>query len=124
MPEVITKVIYKPDPQSTEEYLVIVDHDQYKKWKEGDTTIALSAVVDSFQVFYSNQGNQGLLGKPSKQQLDTVFGTHKDDDVVLAILQKGKPQASEGIANSNFGTTNVARGSIGVSTRGKGNTGI
>ncbi|KAF7432864.1 hypothetical protein PC9H_004808 [Pleurotus ostreatus] len=113
MPEVITKVIYKPDPQSTEEYLVIVDHDQYKKWKEG-----------AFQVFYSNQGNQGLLGKPSKQQLDTVFGTHKDDDVVLAILQKGKPQASEGIANSNFGTTNVARGSIGVSTRGKGNTGI
>lgn len=28
MPEAITKVIYKPDPQSTEEYLVIVDHDQ------------------------------------------------------------------------------------------------
>ncbi|KAL4260037.1 Ribosome maturation protein SDO1/SBDS N-terminal domain-containing protein [Pleurotus pulmonarius] len=117
MPEVIAKVIYKPDPQSTEEYLVIVDHDQYKKWKEG-------AVVDSFQVFYSNQGNQGLLGKPSKQQLDTVFGTHKDDDVVLAILQKGKLQASEGISTSNFGTTNVARGSIGVNTRGKGNTGI
>ncbi len=80
--------------------------------------------MSAFQVFYSNQGNQGLLGKPSKQQLDTVFGTHKDDDVVLAILQKGKLQASEGISTSNFGTTNVARGSIGVNTRGKGNTGI
>ncbi|KAF9498627.1 DUF1960-domain-containing protein [Pleurotus eryngii] len=125
MPEVITKVIYKPDPQSTEEYLVIVDHDQYKKWKEGGITIAISAdPILAFQVFYSNQGNQGLLGKPSKQQLDTVFGTHKDDDVVLAILQKGKPQASEGIATSNFGATNVARGSISVNTRGKGNTGI
>lgn len=34
------------------------------------------------------------MGRPSKQQLDTVFGTHKDDDVVIQILEKGQMQAA------------------------------
>ncbi|KAJ2924609.1 hypothetical protein H1R20_g12480, partial [Candolleomyces eurysporus] len=41
----VTKVIYKPDSQSTEEYTVIVDPSE--KWKAGDTTIPLTEVVDS-----------------------------------------------------------------------------
>ncbi|KAG9218815.1 hypothetical protein CCMSSC00406_0001071 [Pleurotus cornucopiae] len=73
MPEAITKVIYKPDPQSTEEYLVIVDHDQYKKWKEGDTTIALSAVVDcklDFSIIGAMHTDMTLC-QPSKFSIPT-----------------------------------------------------
>ncbi|KAL0949230.1 hypothetical protein HGRIS_009309 [Hohenbuehelia grisea] len=118
-----TQVIYKPDPQATEEFLVIVNPEEFKKWKDGDTTIPLSQVVDSFQVFHSTTGHQGLLGQPSKQQLETVFETSKDDEVVKIILEKGKVQNAESI-HSTFSTTNAGRGSIGVDSRGKGTHGI
>lgn len=68
--------------------------DEYKKWKAGDTTIPLADVVDSFQVFHTGQGTQGIMGHPSKQQLDTCFGTHTDTDVVEIILKEGELQAA------------------------------
>lgn len=123
MPKSLTKVVYKPDTQSTDEFTVIVNPAEYKKWKEGDRTIPLSEVVDSFKVFYSNQGAQGILGTPSKQQLDTVFDTTKDVDVVTQILEKGKDQPSNGFT-SGMGATNVARGSFTIDSKGKGLTGI
>ncbi|KAJ7274581.1 ribosome maturation protein [Mycena haematopus] len=105
-----SKVIYKPDSQSTEEFTCIVNSEEFNKWKEGDTTIPLAEVVDSFQVFVSSQGAQGVLGKPSNQQLDTVFQTHKDVDVVTIILQQGREQVTEGVASTTFTGTNPSRG--------------
>jgi len=108
----LTKVIYKPDSQSTEEFMIFVNPQEFKKWKDGDTTISLADVVDSFTVFHTGQGSQGILRRPSKQQLDTVFETHKDVDVVNFILTNGKEQAGEGITFSgSTGSTNMARGS-------------
>jgi len=90
----------------------MVDLEEYKKWKAGDTTIAIANVVDSFNILFSTQGHQGLLGKPSKQQLDTDFETTKDDEVIHKILTEGKCQAGDAF-NSPLGlnTTNVTRGS-------------
>nr|GAT44376.1 predicted protein [Mycena chlorophos] len=105
-----SKVIYKPDSQSTEEYTVIVNTDEFKKWKAGDKSLPLAEVVDSFQVFVSSQGAQGVLGKPSNQQLDTVFETHKDVDVVSIILEKGREQSTDGVASATFTGSNVSRG--------------
>ncbi|KAJ6538523.1 ribosome maturation protein [Mycena vulgaris] len=105
-----SKVIYKPDSQSTEEYTVIVNTEEFKKWKEGGYSIPLADVVDSFQVFFSAQGAQGVLGKPSNQQLDTTFETHKDVDVVTIILEKGREQGTDGVASSTFTGSNVSRG--------------
>ncbi|KAJ7752782.1 ribosome maturation protein [Mycena maculata] len=115
-----SKVIYKPDSQSTEEYTVVVDTEEYKKWKQSDErgTIPLAQVLDSFDVFYSGQGAQGLLGKASNQQLDTVFETHKDVDVCKIILEKGREQGTDGVASSTFTGSNVSRGGDG--TRGAG----
>lgn len=39
-------------------------------------------------------GAQGYLQRPSKQELETVFGTHNDNDIVEIILTKGKVQTS------------------------------
>jgi hypothetical protein len=78
----------------------------------------------------STTGPQGLLGKPSEQQLATAFGTqvpededdgetkgkkgsHKpslNDVAVLFILKNGEAQGMDGIATGPT-TTNVARGS-------------
>ncbi|KAJ2913285.1 hypothetical protein MD484_g7128, partial [Candolleomyces efflorescens] len=106
----LTKVVYKPDSTSTEEYTVIVNPAEFKKWKAGDTTIPLTEVVDSFNVYHSTQGSQGLLGKPSNQQLDTVFGSHKDVDVVTKILRDGREQKGE-LAANGFSNPNLSRGS-------------
>jgi len=122
MVKALTKVVYKPDTQSTDEFIAIVNPAEYKKWKE-DKSIALSEVVDSFDVFHSNQGSQGLLGKPSNQQLDTVFGTHKDVDVITQVLEKGREQASEGFGSGMF-NPNQTRGSAVVDSKGRGLTGI
>ncbi|KAG5721736.1 hypothetical protein E4T56_gene17641, partial [Termitomyces sp. T112] len=101
MSKSLTKVIYKPDHTSTDEYTVIVNPEEYKKWKAGDTSVPISQVVDSFDIFHSNQGHQGRLGQPSKQQLENDFGTSKDEEVVTQILQKGKDQGSDRIGSSN-----------------------
>ncbi|KAJ7572554.1 ribosome maturation protein [Mycena floridula] len=122
MTKSLTKVIYKPDSQSTEEYTIIVNPEEYKKWKDGDTTIPIAEVVDSFAVFVSSQGSQGILGAPSKQQLDTTFGTHNDVAVAEKMLQLGKAQSGDGITSSG-GTSNVTRGSN-VVDRGTSRTGI
>ncbi|KAF7352521.1 SBDS domain-containing protein [Mycena venus] len=105
-----SKVIYKPDSQSTEEFTCIVNSEEYQKWKDGDTSIPLAQVVDSFQVFVSTQGAQGVLGKPSHQQLDSVFDSHKDEDVVTKILKEGREQVTDGVASSTFTGTNASRG--------------
>jgi len=122
MPHELTKVIYKPDSQKSEEYTVIVNPDEYEKWKNGDTSISLAEVVDSFQVFFSNQGKQGILGQASKQQLENEFGTSKDVDVVQQILEKGKGQSADGITSR--GLFNETRGSGVIDSKGKGLTGI
>jgi len=110
MPKAITRVVYKPDSQSSDEFICVVIPDAYKKWKEGDTTIPLAEVVDSFQIFFSNQGNQGFLGKPSKQQLENIFGTAVDIDVIKIMLEKGKEQSGDALSN-NSGNPNMTRGS-------------
>ncbi|OCH96017.1 DUF1960-domain-containing protein [Obba rivulosa] len=117
-PRCITKVIYKPDPNQHDEYTVIVNDSEYKRWKEGGTTIPLTEVVDSFEVLHSTQGSQGILGRPSKQQLENTFGTSKDVDVVTKILEAGQQQSSHGILTGQI-ATNIAKGSATIDTKGK-----
>ncbi|KAH9948428.1 DUF1960-domain-containing protein [Amylocystis lapponica] len=117
MTKALTKVIYKPDSQSTDEFIVFINPAEYKRWKEGGQTIPLTEVVDSFQVFFSNQGAQGILGQASRQQLDSVFGSHKDDEVVAQVLQKGRVEAGNSISTNAPAATNLTKGST-IDTRG------
>ncbi|KAA1466640.1 DUF1960-domain-containing protein [Dentipellis sp. KUC8613] len=124
MTKTVTKVVFKPSTTSSVSYIVIVNAPEFKRWKEGGVTIPLVEVVDSFDVYRSEQGNQGLLGRASKQDLDNDFGTHKDDDVVAQILQNGKEESSEGISGSTWNSKNDTLGGHLVDTRGKGRSGI
>ncbi|KAI9513220.1 hypothetical protein F5148DRAFT_946131, partial [Russula earlei] len=95
----IAKVVYKPDPNASDVFLVIVNPVEFKKWKDGgnySSCIQCSSMA-AFEILSSNQGPQGLLRRPSKQELDNVFGTHVDVDVIQYILGKGKEEASESI---------------------------
>ena len=44
----LTRVVYKADPMSTDEYIVIVNPEAYVSWRNGDKTIPLADVVESF----------------------------------------------------------------------------
>lgn len=112
------KVVFKPDSQSTDEFMVIVNAEEYKKWIKGDKTIPLADVVDSFDVFHTGTGAQGIMGRPSKQLLDTVFDSHKDVDVVTHILERGQlQQASQKDA---YSTTNDAKQGQNTTSYGSG----
>ncbi|CAO1625410.1 unnamed protein product [Jaminaea pallidilutea] len=122
MPKSFHKVVYKADIHSTDLYQVIVaDGPTYDKWKGGDKTIPLTDVVDSFQIFHTGQGAQGIMGHPSKQQLDSDFGTHKDVDVVTQILEKGELQAAS--AKDGYSTTNDAKQGQNTLSAGSGKGG-
>ncbi|KAL4081535.1 hypothetical protein V8B97DRAFT_1913559 [Scleroderma yunnanense] len=140
MVRTVTKVVYKPDSQSTDEFIAIINPAEFKRWKNGDTSIPLAEVVDSralsshpefisphsltaFDVFFSNQGAQGILGRPSRQQLENVFGTSKDVDVIMTVLQKGKEQPGNGFTTGVVGT-NIARTNAVIDNKGKGLSGI
>jgi len=88
----------------------------------------LSTHFSAFNVYHTGQGVQGLQKTPSKQQLDTIFGTHSEVDVVEFILKNGKPHGDiePNVNSSGKGVPalNVSRGSGVVDNRGKGSSGI
>lgn len=118
----VAKVVYKPDPNASDVFLVVVDPVEFKKWRDGDKTIPLVDVVDAFEILSSNQGPQGLLRRPSKQELDNVFGTHDDVDVIKHILEKGKEEAAESLASGKYGSKNDSKGTAFLDSRGGNRT--
>ncbi|KAN0126680.1 hypothetical protein V8E52_000320 [Russula decolorans] len=102
----VTKIVYKPDPNASDIFLVIVNPVEFKKWKDGDRTIPLV---------------EGLLRHPSKQELDNEFGTHVDVEVVQQILEKGE-EAGESLSSGKWGSKNDSRGSAFLDNRGGNRT--
>jgi len=81
--------------------------------------------ITAFEVLSSNQGPQGVLRRPSKQELDNEFGTHVDVDVVQKILEKGKEgkeESGESIASGKWGSKNDSKGSAFLDNRGGART--
>lgn len=85
---------------------------------------SLMIAFSAFEIFHSSQGSQGYLGRPSKQQLENIFGTSKDVDVVQIMLEKGKEQTGEGFHSAGRFSLNAARGGVALDNKGKGLTGI
>ncbi|EJU06344.1 FYSH domain-containing protein [Dacryopinax primogenitus] len=126
MAKSVSVLVYKPDSQSTDEMIMIVsDPVAYKKWKDGDHTIPLVEVLDSFSVYHSGQGSQGNLGKASKQQLETIFETSNEDAIALIMLEKGTLKASENFGDPSvrFSDRNTSNGAR-LDTRGHGARGV
>ncbi|KAF2638322.1 DUF1960-domain-containing protein [Massarina eburnea CBS 473.64] len=101
-----TKVHYKG---SADDYIIFVDSVQaLEEWKK-DSSVPLAQVVSGFKVFVTHKhGNQGVLDTASNQQLESEFGSSKEDDVVKAILQKGTVQESDN--KERQGDTNITKG--------------
>ncbi|KAK4158474.1 ribosome maturation protein [Chaetomidium leptoderma] len=101
------KVHYKG---ADEDFVVFLDSvEDYQKWLS-DKSVPLAQVVSSFKVFTTrNGGAQGMLEGASKSMLENEFGTSKDDEAVLKVLEKGTLQEFEmserqGSRNDSNGT--------------------
>lgn len=73
----------------------------------------------AFDVFVSTQGKQGKLGRASKQQLETIFGTSNEDEVAKELLTKGTLQAGEGY-HDDRNIKNLAHGGYQMDLKGSG----
>ncbi|KAL1611974.1 hypothetical protein SLS60_000197 [Paraconiothyrium brasiliense] len=101
-----TKVHYKG---KEEDFIVFVESaDAVKEWKK-DSSIPLAQVVGGWKVFITHKhGNQGILDSASNSQLENEFGTHKEEDVVKQIIEKGDLQETD--AKERQGDTNITKG--------------
>jgi ribosome maturation protein Sdo1 len=89
----VTKVFFKG---STDDFIVFVDSEEaLQKWK-GDRSIPLAQVVNSFKIMVTHKhGAQGQLDEASNASLENEFGTKKEDEVIIKILEQGQLQTSE-----------------------------
>jgi ribosome maturation protein Sdo1 len=101
---------------SSDDYIIYVnDVESVQKWKE-DKSIPMVDVVNAFQVFVTHrQGAQGILDSASNADMDSEFGTHKVEDVVQQILEKG--EVVTGKSSSKEADKNPTNGP-GISSRG------
>ncbi|PGH07567.1 hypothetical protein AJ79_06237 [Helicocarpus griseus UAMH5409] len=102
----VYKVFYKGQ---YDDFLVFVDDvATLKNWKK-DRSIPLSQVVSGFKIFITHrQGAQGIHDGASKAMLENEFGTNKDDECIVKILEMGEIQETEnqernGVKNENMG---------------------
>ncbi|KAG5997270.1 hypothetical protein E4U52_004576 [Claviceps spartinae] len=92
-----------------DDFLIFVDDvEEYKKWKNGDTTIPLAQFVSTFKVFLTHkQGTQGTYDAAPKNVLSAEFDTEDVDEVIKKILLSGNMQtvempARQGVTNDSM----------------------
>lgn len=101
-----TKVHYKG---TADDFIVFVDDAAAAKQFKTDKTIPLAQVVSSFKVFVTHKhGAQGQYDGASNATLDNEFGTHKEEEVIKMILEKGDFQETtmgerQGVKNESMG---------------------
>jgi len=89
-----TKVHFKG---KEDDFIIFVDDAKAaREWKT-DKTIPLAQVVSSFKIFITHKhGAQGQYDGASHSTLENEFGTHNEEEVIKAILEKGSIQETEG----------------------------
>ena len=91
MPEQLT---YTPPAKVNEHpntMVLLVDPDMLQKYRGGDTSIPLAAIVDSFEIFkFDAPGKEGRLAHPSKAELQAAFDTTNETKIVEFMLAHGQ----------------------------------
>ncbi|KAI9708338.1 MAG: hypothetical protein M1820_004042 [Bogoriella megaspora] len=101
-----TKVHFKG---KDEDFIVFVDSKKaVQDWKN-DKSIPLAQVVSGWKVLITHKhGTQGVMDTASNAVLDNEFGTHKEEEVVTQILEKGDVQETE--EHGRQGDRNITAG--------------
>ena len=91
----IEELIYDSDEGT---FVMMVDSEAFGKYKDGDSSIPIAEIVNSFDIFRYEQGHTGEKSTPSNRELSDVFGSSNDMAVAEFMVKngslhsKGKPQ--------------------------------
>lgn len=103
-----TRVHYKGE---SADFIVFVESaEQVNKWRS-DKSIPLAQVVNSFHIFNTQQGSQGMLGQASAGTVENEFNTKVTEDAIAVILSKG--DIKEMKSREREGNTNITIGTLG-----------
>ncbi|KAJ5374547.1 hypothetical protein N7517_006553 [Penicillium concentricum] len=102
-----SKIFYKG---RSDDFIVFVDDlEILKKWKN-DRSIPLTEVLNGWKIFLTHShGAQGVLDTASQSSLQNEFGTTKEEECMVKILEGGEFQAST--AREREGGKNDSNGS-------------
>ncbi|KAJ5206380.1 hypothetical protein N7491_003001 [Penicillium cf. griseofulvum] len=105
--ETASKIFYKG---RSDDFIVFVDDlDILQKWKN-DRSIPLTEVLNGWKIFLTHShGAQGVLDTASQSSLENEFGTTREEDCMVKILEGGEYQAST--AREREGGKNDSNGS-------------
>ncbi|CRL21265.1 Ribosome maturation protein SBDS, N-terminal [Penicillium camemberti] len=105
--ETANKIFYKG---SSDDFIVFVDDlEILQKWKS-DRSVPLTEVLNGWKIFVTHShGAQGVLDTASQSALQNEFGTTKDDECMVKILEGGEYQATT--AREREGGKNDSNGS-------------
>lgn len=104
--EVNAKVFYKG---TADDFIVFVDDAvTLNEWRK-DRSVPLARVLNGWKIFVTHKhGAQGLLDGASKGTLESEFGTSKEEDCMVQILEKGECQSSTN--SDHFSDKNTSKG--------------
>lgn len=68
----------------------LVDAQMLSKYRQHEEGVTPAHVVDSFDIMKFESGKQGILSRPSKSELTSVFGTTNRDEAIALLLEKGE----------------------------------
>jgi ribosome maturation protein Sdo1 len=68
----------------------LVDDEMLSKYRQHEDGVTPAQVVDSFDILRFESGKQGLMSRPSMDELKSVFGTANNDEVIALMLEKGE----------------------------------
>ncbi|OQD74694.1 hypothetical protein PENDEC_c010G03288 [Penicillium decumbens] len=110
--DLATKVFYKGE---SDDFVVFVDDVEIlKKWRI-DRSIPLADVLNGWKIFVTHShGAQGVLDTASNAALENEFGTKKEDECMVKILEGGELQTNtnrerEGSKNDSKGPMAIGR---------------
>ncbi|KAF7715838.1 Uncharacterized protein PECH_006010 [Penicillium ucsense] len=97
----------------SEDFIVFVDDlEILKKWK-GDRSIPLTDVLNGWKIFVTHgHGAQGVLDTASKTALENEFGTSKEEECIVKILENGDYQTTT--TRERDGSKNDSKGSVAI----------
>ncbi|EPS33169.1 hypothetical protein POX_a01836 [Penicillium oxalicum] len=95
----------------SEDFIVFVDDlEILKKWKE-DRSVPLTDVLNGWKIFVTHgHGAQGVLDTASKAALESEFGTSKEEECMVKILENGSYQTTT--TRERDGSKNDSKGAV------------
>jgi len=85
----------------------LVDDEMLGKYRQHEEGITANHVVDSFDIFKFESGKQGTLLRPSKVELNSIFGTTDKDEAIEIMLQRGNLAVHHTKTNKEGSDTHV-----------------